>query len=135
MILEQLNGYGSQTITSKAFGNQDLAALSAATGDEFAMFTTGGRRLIIRGNATSVPINVAKEQDLSAKIGDGLHMYILMVQLCLHLVTELCWTQWVGNEALYLTLKIKEESSHLMVIVLRVGHHDYARKKEAPSCL
>ncbi|MCD1126440.1 hypothetical protein LPW36_10605 [Jinshanibacter sp. LJY008] len=47
IVLEQLNKYGSQTVTSKAFGNQDLAALSAATGDEFAMFTTGGRRLII----------------------------------------------------------------------------------------
>ncbi|MDO3891461.1 RHS domain-containing protein, partial [Salmonella enterica] len=66
-VLDKLNGFGSQTITSKAFGNQDLAALSAATGDEFAMFSTGGRRLIIRGNATSVPIDMAKAQELSAQ--------------------------------------------------------------------
>lgn len=28
----------------------DLAALTAQTGDEFAMFTTGGRRMLLRGS-------------------------------------------------------------------------------------
>lgn len=58
-VLGQLDGFGSQTIISKSgFGHGDLAALSAATGDEFAMFTTGGRRLIVRGDSTGVPIGL-----------------------------------------------------------------------------
>jgi hypothetical protein len=64
-VLEQLEGYGSQAIVPKAFGSRDLAALSAATGDEFAMFTAGGRRLIIRGNAVSVPVTETKALELS----------------------------------------------------------------------
>ncbi|MDM4770224.1 LysM peptidoglycan-binding domain-containing protein [Solimonas sp. SE-A11] len=55
-VLEQLQEFGSSAIVHKSFGQQDLAALTAATGDEFAMFSTGGRRLIFRGDATSVPI-------------------------------------------------------------------------------
>jgi hypothetical protein len=39
-VLDQLD--------KRAFGQQDLSALTAATGDEFAMFSTGGRRMIIR---------------------------------------------------------------------------------------
>lgn len=35
---------------------KDLAALTAQTGDEFAMFTKGGERLIVRGNHTRVDI-------------------------------------------------------------------------------
>ncbi|UZW62168.1 hypothetical protein [Lysobacter enzymogenes] len=56
-VLEQLPEFGSSTITHKSFGQRDLAALTAATGDEFAMFSTGGRRLIFRGDVGSVPIN------------------------------------------------------------------------------
>lgn len=58
-VLGQLDGFGSRTLISKSgFGQSDLAALSAATGDEFAMFTTGGRRLIVRGDASSIPIGI-----------------------------------------------------------------------------
>lgn len=39
-ILAQLPEYGSKVFVPKGqFGQNDLAALSAATGDEFAMFT------------------------------------------------------------------------------------------------
>jgi hcp family T6SS protein ctsH3 len=38
------------------FGQRDLVALAAATGDEFAMFSVGGRRLIICGNHASVSV-------------------------------------------------------------------------------
>lgn len=56
-VLAQLPRSGSRIIVpKKAFGQKDLAALTAATGDEFAMFTAGGRRLIIRGTADGVPI-------------------------------------------------------------------------------
>ncbi|MES9903020.1 MAG: hypothetical protein ABW168_10090 [Sedimenticola sp.] len=58
-VLSNLDGgFGAETtILKKGFGNNDLAVLSAATGDEFAMFTTGGRRLIVRGDADGVPIS------------------------------------------------------------------------------
>jgi YD repeat-containing protein len=55
-VLGQLPEYGSKAVVHKSFGQKDLAALTAATGDEFAMFSTGGRRLIYRGNAEKVPI-------------------------------------------------------------------------------
>lgn len=44
---------------------KDLAALTAETGDEFAMFTKGNERLIIRGNKNSVNVNIAMAEDLS----------------------------------------------------------------------
>ncbi|MFC4158796.1 hypothetical protein [Chitinimonas lacunae] len=66
-VLEQLPDYGSQLITSKNFGQRDLAALTASTGDEFAMFSTGGRRLLIRGDATSVPITPEMATDLASQ--------------------------------------------------------------------
>jgi RHS repeat-associated protein len=56
-VLAALPGYGASVIIPKrGFGLIDLSALSAKTGHEFAMFTTGGRRLLIRGNAATVPI-------------------------------------------------------------------------------
>ena len=36
----------------------DLSAMTAKTGDEFAMFTKGGERLIVRGNSYSVDIGI-----------------------------------------------------------------------------
>ncbi|CBG91079.1 type VI secretion system tube protein TssD [Citrobacter rodentium] len=66
-ILTQLPDAGSRTIVTKRFGQNDLGALSAATGDEFAMFTTGGRRLIIRGDATGVPIGAIEAEELAVK--------------------------------------------------------------------
>ena len=69
-VLAQLDGFNARTIIpKKRFGNSDLAALSAATGDEFAMFTLGGRRLIVRGSADGVPIGLANgsAQALAAK--------------------------------------------------------------------
>lgn len=57
-ILEQLPSKGSQTVIPKGmFKLKDLAALTASTGDEFAMFTLAGRRLIMRGTKDGVPIN------------------------------------------------------------------------------
>ncbi len=67
-ILEQLPQYDSREIVPKKSVNMsDLAALTAKTGDEFALFTKGNKRLIIRGNAVSVNINAEQAEDLSAK--------------------------------------------------------------------
>lgn len=46
----------------------DLSALTAYTGDEFAMFTKGNERLILRGNAYMVNIDI-DEARILAKSG------------------------------------------------------------------
>jgi hypothetical protein len=69
-VLAQLEGNGSRIVIPKrGFGQTDLAALSAATGDEFAMFTAGGRRLVVRGTADGIPIGIAdgSAQELAAQ--------------------------------------------------------------------
>ncbi len=64
-VLNQLPGKGSQKLIPKGiFKLKDLAALSASTGDEFAMFTMAGRRLIMRGTRDGVPVN----QELAASL-------------------------------------------------------------------
>ncbi len=58
-LLEKLNGFDSQITVAKSEVNmKDLSALTAKTGDEFAMFTKGQERLIVRGNSNSVNIDV-----------------------------------------------------------------------------
>lgn len=65
-LLESLNEYDSRTVVNKKTVNmKDLSALTAFTGDEFAMFTKGGERLVIRGNTNSVNIDVQKALELS----------------------------------------------------------------------
>ena len=44
----------------------DLSALTAKTGVEFAMFTKGSERLIIRGNTIRVDINKGAAEELAA---------------------------------------------------------------------
>jgi Domain of unknown function (DUF4157) len=67
-VLEQLPSKGSQTVIPKgAFKLKDLAALTASTGDEFAMFTLAGRRLIMRGTKDGVPINQEMAAALAKK--------------------------------------------------------------------
>lgn len=65
-LLDSLNEYDSRTVVNKkTVSMKDLSALTAFTGDEFAMFTKGGERLIIRGNTHSVNIDVKKALELS----------------------------------------------------------------------
>ena len=42
----------------------DLSAMTAKTGDEFAMFTREGERLIVRGDSKRVPIRVKDAEKL-----------------------------------------------------------------------
>lgn len=52
-LLEKLSEFGSKVIVDKKSVNMaDLSALTAHTGDEFALFTKGKDRLIIRGNSS-----------------------------------------------------------------------------------
>ncbi len=54
-LLRKLPNYKSSVIIKKSDVTvNDLAALTAKTGHEFAMFTLGSRRLIIRGNNSKV---------------------------------------------------------------------------------
>lgn len=53
------------TVPKKLVHMADLSALTAQTGHEFAMFTKGSERLIIRGNACSVNITVEDAKKLA----------------------------------------------------------------------
>ena len=55
----------SVTVRKKDVNMRDLAALTAQTGDEFAAFTKGGERLIIRGNYNSVNVDIDRARALS----------------------------------------------------------------------
>ena len=63
--LNSLNGYDSKVVVKKSDVKMtDLSALTAVTGDEFAMFTSKGKRLLIRGNSNSVNINADRAKQL-----------------------------------------------------------------------
>ena len=67
-ILEQLPEFDSRVIVNKkAVSMIDLSALTAKTGDEFALFTKENERLVIRGNAFKVNINVEEAKTLAAQ--------------------------------------------------------------------
>ena len=64
-ILDALPACDSRIIVKKKNVNmKDLSAMTAVTGDEFALFTKGSDRLIIRGNAAQVNINIEKAIEL-----------------------------------------------------------------------
>ncbi|MDR0936643.1 MAG: hypothetical protein LBM98_08190 [Oscillospiraceae bacterium] len=65
-LLDSLPEYGSRvTVTKNSVSMKDLAALTAKAGVEFALFTRGSRRLIVRGDAYSVNINDADAKELA----------------------------------------------------------------------
>lgn len=67
-LLELLPDFDSRIVVPKKSVNMsDLSALTAFTGDEFAMFTKEGKRLIVRGNAVSVKINIDEAKRMSDK--------------------------------------------------------------------
>ncbi len=65
-LLDSLPSYDSSVTVSRDNVNMsDLSALTAKTGDEFAMFTKGNERLVIRGNASMVNIDPEKAKKLA----------------------------------------------------------------------
>ncbi len=65
-LLAVLPKFGSRvTVKKKGVKLGDLAAMTAATGVEFAVFTRRAERLIIRGNKTSVPGSIKELAELS----------------------------------------------------------------------
>ncbi|MGN0614468.1 MAG: hypothetical protein ACI4JB_11290 [Porcipelethomonas sp.] len=67
-LLEQLPEFDSRLIVNRDEVNMaDLSALTACTGHEFAMFTKGSERLIIRGNSFMVNLNVMQAEQLAGQ--------------------------------------------------------------------
>ena len=65
-LLYLLPEFNSQTtVNKKAVNMVDLSALTSQTGDEFAMFTKGKERLIVRGNSRMVQIDIEKAKRLA----------------------------------------------------------------------
>ncbi len=67
-LLDKLPGFDSRiTVHKSRVKVTDLAALTAETGVEFAMFTRGSERLIIRGNASTVAVDPKEARRLAAE--------------------------------------------------------------------
>lgn len=67
-LLDSLPNYDSRiTVPRNSVNMTDLSALTAKTGNEFAMFTKGGKRLVIRGNEYRVNINIEQAKTLAAQ--------------------------------------------------------------------
>jgi hypothetical protein len=67
-LLDKLPEDGSRAMVGKDdISMMDLSALTAKTGDEFAMFTRGSERLVVRGNDERVGINTMSATELSAQ--------------------------------------------------------------------
>ena len=65
-LLEQLSEFDSRIVVDKKSVNMaDLSALTAHTGDEFALFTKGKERLVIRGNSSMVNLDIVQARELA----------------------------------------------------------------------
>lgn len=65
-LLDSLPDYDSRaTVDKETVSMTDLSALTAKTGDEFAMFTLGSERLVVRGNTISVNITASDAAELN----------------------------------------------------------------------
>ncbi len=84
-LLDKLPDFNSRVLVHKSNVKvMDLAALTAVTGDEFAMFTRGSQRLIIRGNAIEVDIGSEEALMLNSKgFRWSLHTHPGIEDLCL----------------------------------------------------
>lgn len=67
-LLNSLKKYDSKTeVHKKSVSMRDLSALTAHENVEFAMFTKGNKRLIIRGDLNSVNVDIEKAKEIAAK--------------------------------------------------------------------
>lgn len=65
-LLDELDACDSRVmVRKKDVKMSDLSALTAYTGDEFAMFTKGKKRLVIRGNSGVVNIGIKEAEELN----------------------------------------------------------------------
>jgi hypothetical protein len=67
-LLSQLGGDGARiTVPKEGISIQDIAALTARTGDEFAIFTKGNERMVLRGNADRIEVSPQLLQQLKSE--------------------------------------------------------------------
>jgi hypothetical protein len=67
-LLDRLPEFDSRTTVGKSdVSMADLSALTAKTDNEFAMFTKGSERLVIRGDREHVNINPSQAAELNAQ--------------------------------------------------------------------
>ncbi len=67
-LLEMLPAFDSRAVVPKTDASmKDLSALTAKTGVEYALFTKGGERLVIRGNARMTNVSQADAKALAAQ--------------------------------------------------------------------
>lgn len=67
-LINNLPDFNSRvSVNKKSVSMTDLATLTAQTGDEFAMFTKGNERLVIRGNKQMVDIDIVEAQKLASE--------------------------------------------------------------------
>ncbi len=67
-LLDKLPEYDSRAVVGKDdVSMTDLAALTAKTGDEFAMFTRGSERLVVRGDERHVGIDFKSAAEFSTQ--------------------------------------------------------------------
>ncbi len=67
-LLAALPNFDSRVVLNKKDVNmRDLAALTAETGDEYALFTRKNKRLVIRGDAARTNVTVEDAQRLAAE--------------------------------------------------------------------
>lgn len=65
-LLKQLDKYDAVAIVDKKDVNMaDLSALTAETGVEYALFTKGSKRMVVRGDMGSVNIDIDKAKELA----------------------------------------------------------------------
>lgn len=66
-LREQMPAFDSRvTVRKKDVNMRDLAALTAQTGDEYALFTRRGERLVIRGSASMTNIDEQTAREMAA---------------------------------------------------------------------
>lgn len=67
-LLDELPNAGSRAVVRKdGVSMRDLAALTAKTGVEFALFTCGPKRLVVRGDARGVYLEETEVERLIAQ--------------------------------------------------------------------
>lgn len=70
-LLGELSNAGDSIIISKrSVSQKDIAALTAKTGDEFAVFTLGSRRMLVRGNSSGFD-GIIDETWATARAAEG----------------------------------------------------------------
>ena len=66
-LLDQLPAFDSRvTVRKKDVNMRDMAALTAQTGDEYALFTRKGKRLVIRGSVSMTNIDEQMAREMAA---------------------------------------------------------------------